>query len=109
LEEARKASDRGIQESHLVGLVQSNRRMGHLAFFHKENQTLSKILPTVQEELFFLSICVYLRFLKDQLPNKFFVARAPTNEKIKNSLRSNRRKTYLVKTGKNFLNKKKPL
>ena len=42
LEEVKKAADLGIQESHLAGLVLSNRQMGHLAFFHRENQTQSK-------------------------------------------------------------------
>ena len=42
LEEAKKAADLGIQESHLVGMVQPNHRMGHLAFFRWENQVQSK-------------------------------------------------------------------
>ena len=42
LEEAKKAADLGIQESHLVGMVQPNHRMDHLAFFRWENQVLSK-------------------------------------------------------------------
>ena len=42
LEEARKAADQGIRESHLVEKVQSNRQMDHLAFFHWENQIQSK-------------------------------------------------------------------
>ena len=60
MEEERKAADLGIQESHLVGLVQSNRRMGHLTFFHIENQTQSKYHMQCRGVILLLSICVYL-------------------------------------------------
>ena len=59
MEEERKAADLGIQESHLVGLVQSNRRMGRLTFFHRENQTLSKYYLECKGVIL-LKHCVYL-------------------------------------------------
>lgn len=57
LEEARRVADRGIQESHLVELVQSNRQMGHLAFFHMENQIQSKYRQQLRGVILLKHLC----------------------------------------------------